>query len=278
MNQLKVTKIVKMRRIKNNLLLILICVLVALTQSGCRRGGDETSRVEPRDVPAPVERSSFKDGVDGITHTVSQGETLWKIKEIYGISIPALKKYNDVSENTALKKGQKIFIPGSPNVLTARKETYFKKASKPAGTEQVTKKTSSVKKFDWPINGTIVSKFSPESKGIILKVALNSPVKAVNAGEVVFSGQMKGYGNLIILDHLDGMFSIYGFNAKNIVKKGDNIKAGQKVAVGGVKSGEGYAKAYFEIRNIEKGNSEPSSVDPLKYLKPSGNSNSESEE
>ena len=269
----------KMKKLTNNLLLILICILVTFTQSGCRRDGSESASTGPREIPAAAERASYEEGVDGISHTVSQGETLWKIKEIYGISIPALKKYNDVSENVSLKKGQKIFIPGSPNVLTARKETYLKKAVNTGSKETSAKKSSSaVKKFDWPIKGTIISKFSPESKGIILKVAANSPIKAISAGEIVFSGQMKGYGNLIIADHLDGMFSIYGFNSKNIVKKGDNIKPGQKIAIGGVKTDEGYSKTYFEIRNIEKGNSEPTSVDPLKYLKPLENSQNESEE
>lgn len=242
----------------NKLAILLVCVLALSTQTGCKRkGGSEEAQ-----SPARIEkaRETAPQSAEGITHIVAEGETLWKLKDIYGISIPALKKYNSANETSALKKGSRIFVPGSPKVLNARRDMYFKNADK----SKKVKKDE--KKFDWPVRGSLISKFSSESKGIFIRVKQNSPVKAVSSGEIVFSGPMKGYGNLIIVDHLDGVFTIYGNNVKNLVKKGDNVKAGQKIAVGGEKSQEG-CRTYFEIRlmNGEKG--EPESVDPMKYLK-----------
>lgn len=250
-----------MRSTLKKMFLLAVCAAVMTTQTGCkRRGGDDAGVVE-REPSKTVSRDAARDGSEGVFHTVSQGESVSKIKDIYGVSIAALKKHNDISENRPLKKGQKIFVPGSPTVLNARLENYLKGPAKDSSA-----KPSSKKKFDWPVNGKIVSKFSPESKGIFIKTAPASPVKCVSAGEVVFSGQMKGYGNLIIVDHLDGMFSIYGNNKKNLVKKGDNVRDAQKIALAGEKDS---GKLYFEIRNLNQDKGEPESVDPVKYLKPS---------
>lgn len=245
--------------IMNRIFLILICAMMLATGSGCKRNSGDDSRAVLKEPVARDEQSVGKPGVDGITHVVAADESLSKLKDIYGISIAALKKYNNISENHSLKKGASIFIPGSPTVLNARRENYLKgtKAKDAAS-------RSKSSKFDWPVKGKVVSKFSPESKGIFIKVAPESSVKAISAGEVVFAGQMKGYGNLIIVDHLDGMFSIYGNNKKNSVKKGDNVKSGQKLAVSSEKNP---SKVYFEIRSLNQDKGEPESVDPMKFMK-----------
>jgi len=244
--------------VMNKIFLILICSLVLATGSGCKRDGGDDSRAVLKEPVQREETSVGKPGVDGITHIVAANESLSKLKDIYGISIAALKKYNNISENHSIKKGASIFIPGSPTVLNARRENYMKSSkSKDAS-------GSKSQKFDWPVKGKVISKFSPESKGIFIKAAPESSVKSISAGEIVFAGQMKGYGNLIIVDHLDGMFSIYGNNKKNLVKKGDNVKEAQKLAVSSEKNP---SKVYFEIRSLNQDKGEPESVDPMKYMK-----------
>jgi murein DD-endopeptidase MepM/ murein hydrolase activator NlpD len=244
----------------NKIFLIVICSLVLSVGSGCKRnGGDDSRAVLKEPVMKEEQQVTGNPGVDGITHIVAPGESLSKIKDIYGISIAALKKYNNISENHSLKTGASIFVPGSPTVLNARFENYSMGAKSKAGAAR-----AKSQKFNWPVKGQVVSKFSPESKGIFIKAAPNSAVKSISAGEVVFAGQMKGYGNLIIVDHLDGMFSIYGNNKKNLVKKGDNVKEAQKLAVSDDKKS---ARVYFEIRSLNQDKGEPESVDPMKYMK-----------
>jgi len=245
--------------VMNKIFLILICSLMLTTGSGCKRNGGDDSRAVLKEPVQREEQIVGNPGVDGINHIVAPDESLSKLKDIYGISIAALKKYNNIAENHSLKKGASIFIPGSPTVLNARRENYMKAVKSKDGAAR-----SKAQKFDWPVKGKVVSKFSPESKGIFIKTAPNSSVKSISAGEVVFAGQMKGYGNLIIVDHLDGMFSIYGNNKKNLVKKGDNIKNGQKLAVSGEKAS---SRVYFEIRSLNQDKGEPESVDPMKYMK-----------
>ncbi|EKD69459.1 MAG: hypothetical protein ACD_47C00113G0002 [uncultured bacterium] len=262
----------------HKILVTALCALVMFTQTGCRRdgAGDGESARAPRQSS---DRQYYSDSSherendvqepqqsEGIRHTVTAGQSLIGLKNIYGISIPAIKKHNQgVSENTSLKIGQKVFIPGSPSVLTARRDAYLK--SKKNSGASSTGGDDEIEKLSWPAAGTVISKFSQSSKGIYIKIAPGSSIKAVSTGEIVYSGKMKGYGNLIIVDHLNGLFSIYGLNAKNIVNKGDTVKTGTKVAIGGDKITDGYSKLYFELRTINSKTGEPESIDPLKYLK-----------
>ncbi len=258
----------KTERAANKILLLLICLLVAVTQSGCKRGGagEDGAPYQSADrqySDSSREKAPEEVSVDGLTHTVTAGQSLIALKDIYGISIQAIKKHNpEVSENRPLKIGQKVFIPGSSAVLKARRDSYMKNKKGGGSAEQ-----DGIEKLDWPVSGKLISKFSPASKGIYIKIAPGTAVKAVSHGEVVYSGKMKGYGNLIIVDHLNGLFSIYGLNARNLVNKGDTVKAGSKVAIGGDKVTAGQSKLYFELRNINSNTGEPESVDPLKYLK-----------
>lgn len=261
----------------HKILVTALCALVMFTQTGCRRDGagdGEGARTSRQSSDRQYysdsshERESAATAAqqsDGIRHTVTAGQSLIALKDIFGISIPAIKKHNPgVSENTPLKIGQKVFIPGSPSVLTARRDAYLKnkKNSGAASGDD-----DEIEKLNWPASGTVLSKFSQASKGIYMKIAPGSSIKAVSAGEVVYSGKMKGYGNLIIVDHLNGLFSIYGLNAKNIVNKGDTVKTGTKLAIGGDKITDGHSKLYFELRTINSKTGEPESIDPLKYLK-----------
>lgn len=258
----------------HKVLLMALCALVMLTQTGCRRESTGDARA-PResadrqyysDSSHERDRAGAERASDGITHTVAAGQSLIALKDIYGISIPAIKKHNPgVSENTPLKIGQKVFIPGSPSVLAARRDSYLKTRKNSGASAPET--AEEIEKLNWPVAGTVLSKFSPSSKGIYIKIAPGAAVKAVSHGEVVYAGKMKGYGNLIIIDHLNGLFSIYGLNAKNLAAKGEAVKTGAKIAIGGDKITNGYSKLYFELRTINSATGEPESVDPLKYLK-----------
>lgn len=260
----------------DKIILFLICVMAIMTQTGCKRGGDEHARAPYKgdsgggEYYSDSSREPSKkeyERVDGITHTVTAGQSIIALKNIYGISIQAIKNHNpEVSENRVLQIGQKVFIPGSPQVLNARRDSYLKGKNAPAA-DETAPDGGIIEKLNWPAAGSVISKFSQASKGIYIKIAPGTAIKSVGQGEIVYSGKMKGYGNLIIVDHLNGLFSIYGLNAKNLVNKGDTVKNGARIAIGGDKITEGYSKLYFELRSINSKTGDPESVDPLKYLK-----------
>jgi lipoprotein NlpD len=113
----------------------------------------------------------------------------------------------------------------------------------------------------WPVEGTLIGRFGAAGgKGIDIVGARNAPVKAVAPGKVVYSGTgLRGYGNLLIVKHAGEFLSAYAHNDSVLVKEGDAVKAGQRIASMG-DSGADRVKLHFEIRRYGK------PLDPLDYL------------
>jgi len=109
----------------------------------------------------------------------------------------------------------------------------------------------------------VVEQFSASSsgrKGIAISGRLKSPVIAAAEGRVVYRGSgLTGYGNLLILKHNDRWLSAYAHNDAMLVKEGDVVKAGQKIATMGA-TGTFRTQLHFEIRRDGK------PVDPMQYL------------
>lgn len=123
----------------------------------------------------------------------------------------------------------------------------------------------------WPVQGKIVERFGKQRNAKFSTVTMNnglkiaatpgSAVRAVFPGTVLFSQWFKGYGNLIILDHGNRVFSLYGNLKSPSVAPGDHIGAGQTIAgVGEAEDGQS-GFLYFEIRNDNK------PEDPQKWLR-----------
>lgn len=112
----------------------------------------------------------------------------------------------------------------------------------------------------WPTNGKVLSSFSRNSKGVKISGHAGQPILASAAGVVVYSGNgLRGYGNLIIIKHDDTFLSAYAHNNKLLVKEGEAVAKGQKIAEMGNTDSD-TVQLHFEIRK----NSKP--VDPMEYL------------
>jgi septal ring factor EnvC (AmiA/AmiB activator) len=117
-----------------------------------------------------------------------------------------------------------------------------------------------------PVRGTLAGRFgSPRAeggtswKGIFIRADEGAEVKAVAGGSVVFSDWMRGFGNLLIIDHGDDFLSIYGNNESLLAAVGANVKAGEAVATVGNSGGNPDSGLYFELRH----RGQP--FDPLKW-------------
>lgn len=118
--------------------------------------------------------------------------------------------------------------------------------------------------FIWPVEGKIISPFSPGGKndGINIKAEEGTPVKASAAGEVMYSGsELKGFGNLLLIKHKDGWMTAYAHNSELLVQKGDAVKQGQTIAKAGKTGDVKVPQVHFEIRKGKQ------PVDPLPKLK-----------
>ncbi len=106
--------------------------------------------------------------------------------------------------------------------------------------------------FIWPINGEVSSGFGDRDghphDGIDIRSPKGTPIKAAAEGEVVFAGDMQGYGNLILIKHRDNYFSAYAHNDENLTKEGKKVSQGELIAkVGDTGRATGY-HLHFEIR------------------------------
>ncbi|MCX7194822.1 MAG: peptidoglycan DD-metalloendopeptidase family protein [Proteobacteria bacterium] len=122
-------------------------------------------------------------------------------------------------------------------------------------------------KLTLPVMGEVVNKFGsarPEStvlwRGLLLRAASGQPVKAVAAGRVVFADWLRGFGNLLIIDHDQGYMSLYGNNETLYKQVGDILRGGDTVAAVGNSGGNENSGVYFELRH----RGEP--LDPIKWI------------
>lgn len=110
-------------------------------------------------------------------------------------------------------------------------------------------------KLPWPTAGKIIESFGTaiaesqlRSTGVIIKANQGQPVYAVAAGQVVFSKWMAGYGLLVIIDHENGLMSIYGRNNSLYKRVGDHVRAGELIATVGNSGGYTEPGLYFALR------------------------------
>lgn len=119
----------------------------------------------------------------------------------------------------------------------------------------------------WPLRGTLQGRFGrtrPDTggvwRGILIQAQAGAAVKSIAGGTVVFADWMRGFGNLIIIDHGKNYMSVYGYNQSLSRKVGDNVASGQTIARAGSTGGQVEPALYFEIRR----GSQP--IDPLGIL------------
>lgn len=106
-----------------------------------------------------------------------------------------------------------------------------------------------------PVTGKLAAKFGakrgdgPSWKGLFIKAAEGADVRAVAGGRVVFADWLRGFGNLIIVDHGGQYMSIYGYNSALLKRAGDIVKAGDPIASAGNSGGNEESGLYFELRH-----------------------------
>jgi len=112
-----------------------------------------------------------------------------------------------------------------------------------------------------PVSAPILENFNgTTNKGVSFGGKMGDPVTAVADGKVIYSdNKLRTYGNLVIVQHQNGYISVYGNNKVNLVKEGDSIKRGQKIAeLGNTESTQ--VKLHFELRRDSK------PIDPTSYF------------
>ncbi|MSQ62641.1 MAG: peptidase M23 [Betaproteobacteria bacterium] len=119
-----------------------------------------------------------------------------------------------------------------------------------------------------PVRGELAGRFgtpNPEAgvstKGVFIRAPEGEQVRAVGAGRVVYSDWMRGFGNLLIVDHGEAFLSIYGNNESLLKQTGDMVTLGEPLATVGQSGGNEQTGLYFELRHLGR------PFDPLRWVK-----------
>ncbi|HTH94510.1 MAG TPA: peptidoglycan DD-metalloendopeptidase family protein [Rhodocyclaceae bacterium] len=121
-------------------------------------------------------------------------------------------------------------------------------------------------KLRLPVRGEVVNRFGAPRvegttwRGLFIRASEGTDVKSVAAGQVVFADWLRGFGNLIIIDHGDGWLTVYGNNQALLRKEGDRVKAGDVVASVGNSGGNPESGLYFELRH------QGQALDPMQWV------------
>jgi septal ring factor EnvC (AmiA/AmiB activator) len=125
--------------------------------------------------------------------------------------------------------------------------------------------------LDWPVRGTIIETFGRHrhpkfdtwtvSNGVAVAASAGTPVKAIYAGKAVYAQWLAEYGNLVILDHGDGILTLYAWLQAVSVKPGEPVAAGAEVGLAGYGPGRDESGVYFEVRDRQKAS------DPVAWLR-----------
>lgn len=204
---------------------------------------------------------------DGIFHKVKNGDTLDKLAKEYETYLEAILLANEMTSSTALAVGSEIFLPGA-KVSSAVGSATASNQKKQTSTRDSVKASQG---FGWPVGGKISSSFAWRRDpirggrdfhtGLDIRAPRGRPVVASRDGTVVHSGWMGGYGKTIVIQHTNGLTTLYAHNSSLIVKKGAKVRRGQKIALVGSTGRSTGPHVHFEIRK----NGTP--MNPLKYLK-----------
>jgi septal ring factor EnvC (AmiA/AmiB activator) len=123
-------------------------------------------------------------------------------------------------------------------------------------------------KLKLPVAGQIANYFGSARadggttwKGLFIRAADGAPVRAVAAGVVVFADWLRGFGNLMIVDHGEGYMSLYSNNESLYKQAGDAVKTGETIATVGNSGGQESPGVYFELRHQSR------PINPMTWIK-----------
>ena len=181
---------------------------------------------------------------------------------------PLARKLPYSPENVALlqREGPQLtpLPPAAPAAAPAPVPPPASAAPEPAGNADAAAEDEDKVDWGWPTQGKVIAGFSEATnKGMDIAGKLGDPVTASAPGRVVYSGSgLRGYGKLVIIKHNKTYLSAYAHNREILVKEGQSVVKGQKIAELGNTDSD-TPKLHFEIRKLGK------PVDPAKYLPPS---------
>ena len=232
--------------------------------------GCSTPRTKPASVTDRSGGSVSYDPAPPGYYRVKKGDTLARIALDHGQAPRDVAQWNK-AENpnfnpNVIEVGDLILVKPP---ASARAAKPVDKKSTASSDKVDTPAPESVKpevvaepgiRLSWPAKGKVTGEFNETNKGIDIAGKVGEPVLAASDGKVVYAGNsLRGYGNLVIVKHDNTYLTAYAHNSKLLVKEGDSVRKGQKIAEMG-DTDTNAPKLHFELRV----NGKP--VNPTPYL------------
>lgn len=220
---------------------------------------------------APVTDLSNASSGTARTYVIKPGDTLNKIARANGVDEATLLRLNKLVNPNRLIVGQTLRLSegSEPAAPVVRPAASSKPEARPLDasssgsqmSETVTPATDAgLISWGWPANGKVIQGFTQTTKGIDIAGNAGDAIEAAANGKVMYAGNgVRGLGNLIIVNHDNGFITAYAHNKTLLVKAGQEVKKGAKIAEMG-QTDAASVRLHFEVRR------QGTPVDPLQYL------------
>ncbi len=187
-------------------------------------------------------------------YRVVRGDTLTQIARKHGQSVSSLRRLNNLSNVNDIRVGQVLKVAGTGTAAAAP-------VAPPSTTTGPSLAAPRSINLIWPAQGQSRRGTSASSsQAVYIAGAEGSPIKAAAGGKVMYAGSgLRGYGNMLIVNHDANFLTVYAHNKSLLVKEGAQVKQGQTIATMG-STGSNAVNLYFELRYNGK------AVDALRYL------------
>ncbi len=229
-------------------LLLLACGSRPLAPVGTLEGASPQTKQSTVKRPTTSPPRKTNQAASGAIHTVKSGDTLYSISWRYGLDYKKIAAYNGIKSPYTIHVGQRLRL-SSTKISVKPQQAATKQIPKQAVTRVLSSRAAIL--WRWPTQGKILELYSskePGNKGIDIAGKAGQTIVAAATGKVVYGGNgLPRYGNLLIIKHNETYLSAYAHNQILLVKEGQQVVAGQKIALLG-KTGTQRNKLHFEIR------------------------------
>lgn len=240
---------------------LVVAIGAVLVLAGCAGTGKSSAPI------SDLSGSQTSDAPSGRTYTVKSGDSLNKIAKTTGVDASTISRLNNLSNPNQIRVGQVLRLSDTASVsgVRAAPVTGSKSSVKPLepkdGDAKPTRASDAgLISWDWPAKGKVIQGFTPTTKGIDIAGQAGDPVVAAADGKVMYAGNgVRGLGNLVIVNHENGFITAYAHNRALLVKAGQDVKKGTKIAEMG-QTDTTSVRLHFEVRR------QGTPVDPLSYL------------
>ena len=192
-------------------------------------------------------------------HVLRPGETVYRLSRYYEVPVEAIVRANGLVDVSDLAVGTRLRIPGARRRPPGDDLSLAAVApGLPGGGPDTDLR------FAWPLEGRLSSGFGRRGRrphqGIDISARPGTPIRAAEAGKVIYSGWLGGYGRVVIVKHAGRYSTVYAHNRANKVRVGQFVERGDVVALVGSSGRSSGPHVHFEVRRDDR------AQNPLRFL------------